>query len=171
MNAKDAIAAALKSVGITQKEAAAKIGLNPQQINGRITKGTLRADAFLELMDSIGVDVTFTNRATGKAIRLPVEGVGHRVRAMVDRVIYDTAEADALANNFFADGQNEYSDGMAMELYIDRESGRYFFVCYSNLEGVKDRIVPVSASDAASFIVKYGTSPHENKTEPAEPKE
>ena len=110
-------------------------------------------------MDSIGVDVTLTNRATGKEIRLPTEGVGRRVKAMVDRVIYDTAASDALANNFYADGKNEYSDGMAMELYID-QNGRYFFACYSNLEGVKDRILPISASDAATFIRRYGTATH-----------
>ena len=78
---------------------------------------------------------------------------------MVDRVIYDTAASDALANNFYADGKNEYSDGMAMELYID-QNGRYFFACYSNLEGVKDRILPISASDAATFIRRYGTATH-----------
>lgn len=159
MNAKDAIAAAIKSTGTTQKDVAAKVGWTPQQINTRLTKGTLRADAFLDLMDKMGVDVTFTNRKTGKEIRTPVAGTGRRVRAMVDRVIYDTAESDALANNFYADGQNEYADGMAMELYIDRE-GRYFFAYYSNMDGVKDRIVPVSASDAASFIYRYGTASH-----------
>ena len=161
MDAKDAIFAALKSVGSTQKEAAAKIGWTPQQLNVRIAKGTLRADAFLELMDKIGVDVALTNRSTGKEIRLPTEGVGRRVKAMVDLVVYDTAESDALANNFYADGKNEYTDGMAMELYIDR-NGRYFFACYSNLEGVKDRIQPISASDAAAFIRKYGTATHES---------
>lgn len=159
MNAKDTITAALKSVGLTQKEAAAKIGWSPYQINAKIAKGTIRADAFLNLMDSIGVDVTLTNRATGKEIRMPTEGVGRRVKAMVDRVIYDTAASDALANNFYADGKNEYSDGMAMELYID-QNGRYFFACYSNLEGVKDRILPISASDAATFIRRYGTAAH-----------
>ena len=43
-----------------------------------------------------------------------------------------------------------------MELYVDDE-GRYFFAEYTNWEGVKDRITPVSARDAAVFIDKYGT--------------
>ena len=75
---------------------------------------------------------------------------------MVDRIIYDTASSDAIANNFYADGENEYTDGKALELYMDKE-GRYFFAEYSSWEGVKDRITPVNAEAAASFIEKYGT--------------
>ena len=75
---------------------------------------------------------------------------------MVDRVTYDTAASNAISNNFYADGVNEYTDGKAMELYIDKE-GRYFFAEYSNWEGGKDRISPVSAAEAAAFIEKYGT--------------
>ena len=41
-------------------------------------------------------------------------------------------------------------------LAIDKE-GRYFFAEYSNWEGGKDRISPVSAAEAAAFIEKYGT--------------
>ena len=76
---------------------------------------------------------------------------------MVDRVIYDTAASEAIANDFWADGENEYNDGKALELYIDKEN-RYFFAEYSSWEGVKDRICPVSAEDAATFIEKYGTT-------------
>lgn len=170
MDVKDIVDEALKSVGIAQKDAAAKIGMTPSQLNVRLAKGTIRFGTFLELMDKIGVDVTFTNRATGKELKIPSAGIGRRVKAMVDRVIYDTAGSDAIANNFYADGKNEYSDGLAMELYIDRE-GRYFFACYSNLEGVKDRIIPVSASDAAEFIGRYGVSTRISKEKPSESKE
>ena len=78
---------------------------------------------------------------------------------MVNSVIYDTANADAISNNFYADGVNEYIDGQAMELYNGND-GQYFFAQYSNYEGVKDRIIPVSDKDAAAFIEKYGTELH-----------
>ena len=46
------------------------------------------------------------------------------IKAMVDRVVYDTAESDALANNFYEDGENKFTDGEALELYIDKEDGK-----------------------------------------------
>lgn len=156
VKSKEALAAALKETGKTQAEAATKIGWAPQQLSARLMRNSLRADEFLDLMDAIGVDVTLTVRETGEVVKAHIAGAGRRVRKMVNKVIYDTAASDALANNFYADGVNEYGDGKAMELYIDRE-GRYFFAEYTNWEGAEDRITPVSASDAAAFIGKYGT--------------
>lgn len=159
MTSKEALAVALKGTGKTQAEAAVKMGWVPQQLSARLGRGSLRADEFLELMDAIGVDVVLTVRDTGEVLKAHISGAGRRVRGMVNRVIYDTASADALANNFYADGVNEYQDGRAMELYIDRE-GRYFFAEYTNWEGAKDRITPVTANDAAAFIERYGTEIH-----------
>ena len=159
MTSREALDAALRITGNKQAEAATKIGWTPQQLNARLTRNTLRADEFLEIMNAIGVDVTFTVRETGEKINAHIRGVGRRVRAMVDRVVYDTEASDALANSFYADGLNEYRDGIAFELYIDRE-GRYFFVEYTCLDGVKDRITPITASDAAKFIERYGTDLH-----------
>ncbi len=159
MTSREALDAALRITGNKQAEAAAKIGWTPQQLNARLTRNTLRADEFLEIMNAIGVDVTFTVRETGEKINAHIRGVGRRVRAMVDRVVYDTEASDALANSFYADGLNEYRDGIAFELYIDRE-GRYFFAEYTCLDGVKDRITPITASDAAKFIERYGTDLH-----------
>ena len=105
----------------------------------------------------MGIDVEFRVRETGKVIKIRVPGMGQRVRCMVDKVIYDTAASDALANNFYADGVNMFTDGKAMELYVDKE-GRYFFAEYSDWVGVKDRITPVSASVAAAFIAAVGSA-------------
>ena len=159
MTSKEALAAALRETGKTQAELAEKVGWVPQQLSARLVRNSLRADEFLNLMDALGVDVTFTVRETGVAIKAHIPGAGRRVRAMVNKVIYDTAASDALANDFYADGVNEYRDGKAMELYIDRE-GRYFFAEYTNWEGAKDRITPVTANDAANFIERYGTDLH-----------
>lgn len=164
VTAKEAILAALKETGKTQVDATASIGWLPQKLSGKFLRNTLRADEFLELLDAIGVDVILQVRETGRIVKARIAGAGRRVRKMVNGVIYDTAESDALANNFYADGVNEYSDGRAIELYLDRE-GRYFFAEYTNIEGVKDRIIPVSGEDAAEFITKYGTKIHKGPTE------
>ena len=148
MTSKEAIIAGLKATG-----------WSAQQLSGRLIRNSMRADEFLDFMDAIGIDVTFTVRESGEALKTHIAGAGRRVRAMVDKVKYDTEAASALANNFYADGVNEYTDGKAMELYVDDE-GRYFFAEYTNWEGVKDRITPVSARDAAVFIDKYGTDLH-----------
>ena len=83
---------------------------------------------------------------------------------MVNSIVYDTANADAISNNFYADGINEYNDGQAMELYVGNNGG-YFFAQYSDFEGVKDRIIPVTDKDAATFIEKYGTDLHRKPEE------
>lgn len=150
------IIAALKETAITQAEAASRIGWTPQRLSARLTRNTMRADDFIELMDAIGVDITLTVHDTGALIKPHIQGAGRRIRAMVNKVIYDTNYADALSNNFYANGVDQYVDGRAIELYIDRE-GRYFFAEYTNLDGVKDRITPISAGDAATFIERYGT--------------
>ena len=165
MTSKEALAVALKGTGKTQAEAAVKLGWVPQQLSARLSRNSLRADEFLALMDAIGVDVTLTVRETGEILKAHITGAGRRVRGMVNRIIYDTASADALSNNFYADGVNEYQDGRAMELYVDKD-GRYFFAEYSNWEGVKDRVTPVTANDAAAFIERYGTDLHKEPKAP-----
>lgn len=156
MKSKDVISAALKEIGISQAEGAKSIDWSPQRLSRKIVEGTLRADDFLRLMDAIGVDVEFKARSSGNVIKARKAGAGRKVSCMVNKVIYNTAASDALANNFYADGVNEYTDGRARELYVDKE-GRYFFAEYSTWEGQKDLIIPVGANEAAAFIEKYGT--------------
>lgn len=157
MKSNDWLAAALRATRKTQAEAAAKVGWMPQQLSARLARNSMRADEFLNLLEGLGIEITLTVKETGEVVHTHLRGAGRRVKAMVDRVIYDTAASDALANNFYADGVNEYTDGKALELYVDKE-GRYFFAEYTNWEGGKDRISPVSANDAAAFIEKYGTN-------------
>lgn len=156
MTSKEILAAALKETGKTQADAAKSVGWSPQQLSSRLVRNSLRADELLKLLDGIGIDFNIVSRETGKTVRVNISGRGRRVRAMVDRISYDTAASEAISNNFYADGKNEYTDGKALELYIDKK-GRYFFAEYSNWEGSKDRITPVSSRDAAAFIEKYGT--------------
>jgi len=159
MTSKELLTAAFKATNTAQGDGAKKIGWTKQQLSSKLVRNSLRADEFLAILDAIGVDIEFKVRETGQPVTARIPGAGRRVRRMVDKVIYDTAAADALANNFYADGVNEYVDGRAMELYIDKE-GRYFFAEYSEWEGTKDRITPVTANAAATFIEKYGTEIH-----------
>lgn len=158
MASREIIAAALKATGKSQSEGARMIGHDPQWLSARIVRSSLRADDFLALMDQLGIDVAFTVRDTGKPIKELIKGAGRRVRKMVNRVIYDTAASNALANSFYADGVNEYTDGWAIELYVDSE-GRYFFAKYSE-NGDGDHITPALAEEAATFISRYGTEIH-----------
>lgn len=159
MTSKESLAAALKATHKTHAEAAVSIGWTKQQLSSKLIRNSLRADEFFTLMDAIGVEVTLTVKETGEVIKENIPGYGRRVKMMVDRVSYDTGTSHAISNNFFADGVNEYTDGKALELYIDK-NGRYFFAEYTNWEGGKDRINPCSADDAARFISKYGTELH-----------
>lgn len=156
MASKEILEAVLRDTGTSKASAAAKIGWLPQTLSNKLRMKTMRADEFLELMEALGVNVTYTLKETGSVVRVRIPGAGRKVRKMVDGIVYDTAASSALSNNFYSDGINEYTDGMARELYKDNEN-RFFFAEYSSLEGVKDRIIPITANDAADFIRKYGT--------------
>jgi hypothetical protein len=155
MTAKEVVVAALARTGHTQESAAKLVGwTGGQLISQRLQRNSMRADEFLTLMDAVGVDVTFTVRKTGEILRDHTAGHGRHLKGTADRVLYDTGAADALANSFYEDGVNEYKDGEACELYVDKR-GRYFMAEYH--EDGRDRIRVVSPSVAAAFIEKYGT--------------
>ena len=158
MTSQEAVAAVLMEMGCTQAEGAKALGWPAQTLGQRLIRGTLKVDDFFALLDAFGIDFNMTVRETGKPVRIHIPGYGRRVRAMSNRVMYDTARSDALSNSFWEDGEHEFdSDGRASELYIDRE-GRYFFVYYSSSEGERDRVQAVSGDIAAAFISKYGTT-------------
>lgn len=163
MSSTEILDAVLKKLNKTRANAAQGMGWTMQQLNCRIFRKSLRADDFLDLMESLGVDVTFTIRDSGKNVNTHIIGAGRRVKAVVNHIPYDTRNADALANSFYADGKNKFTGGKALELYIDEE-GRYFFAEYSEFEGIKDVITPVTGEVAASFIEKYGTELHKEPT-------
>lgn len=163
MKAKDALAAALRETGKTQAEAAARVGWVPQQLSNRLVRNSLKADEFLEVLEGIGVEITMTVKETGKIIRLKSQR--RRVKKMVKGVIYDTAAAGVVANNFYADGVNEYDeDGYATELYIDKED-RYFFVDYHRDDPKLDEIRVMSKSSVEDFIEKYGDAKDKESVE------
>lgn len=157
MTAQEALTAALVATGHTQAEGAKAIGWQAQRLNQRLIRGSLKVEELFQILDAIGVDFHMTVRETGKPVRIHTPGYGRRIRAMSDRVMYDTSTSDALSNSFYEDGEHEFNaDGRASELYIDRE-GRYFLAKYSNVEGEKDKVQAISGDLAAAFIEKYGT--------------
>lgn len=156
MNPKELLLSACKGVGVSLAQSAAMVGWAPQQLSGRIRRNSLKASELLNMLDKLGVEIVLVYKETGQVVKSYIKGYGRPVRCMVDRVIYDTSKSNALSNNFYADGEHEYTDGKALELYVDAK-GRYFFAEYSEWEGTKDRITPVTAEAAAEFIRKYGT--------------
>ncbi len=154
MKAVDALTVALRATNTTQAEAAARVGWVPQQLSSRITRNSLKADEFFEVLEAIGVEVVLVDKSTGLAINLT--SPKRRVKKMVNRVIYNNVAATYVADNFYADGENEYGeDGYATELFVDKE-GRYFFVDYHKDDPKQDEIRVTSKSAVDDFIEKYG---------------
>ena len=151
----EAVRAAIASVGVSQNEAARLANMTSQALSTKMVNKTFRAKDWLHLMDSIGVDVVLINRSTGDKIRpiLNLKGCGQRAKGTSEGVKYDTEYSDCLASSFYADGINEFTDGIAEELYIDGNS-RYFMAVYK--ENEKPKIRAVSGNVAKAFIEKYG---------------
>lgn len=146
----------LDKTHISKAKASRTLNVNVNALKQRLDNGTIKADDFIKLADLLDYRISYVVRSTGEQIKPRVEGYGRRAAAMVDTVRYNTANSYAISNNFFEDGEHEYKDGKATELYIDPEN-RYFFVEYHEDESLKDRIIPVPAEIAIPFIERYGT--------------
>lgn len=156
MTSRETVEAALTKIGQTQAWLAQQMNWTPQNFCQRLRRGSVRADEFMELMNVMGVDVTFTMRETGEILKPHVRGHGRRLVGNSDKVTFDTAASEAISNTFYEDGVNEFNaDGEATELYVDGK-GRYFVAEY-HTDARKDRVRTVSASMAAAFVEKYGT--------------
>ena len=154
MSCKEYLEAVFDRLHTTQKDAAEATGRNYNSLNQKLRFGTFRADDFIEFLDDLGVDMKLIVRATGEEIKPYESGYGFPVRKMVDGVKYNTEKSYALSNTYYQDGENEYTDGKAVELYIDTD-GRYFFA--ERYSDGSAKIIPVDGTIAAPFIEKYGT--------------
>ena len=163
MKAKDILMTIMISVGKTHKEASEILGVSMKELNQELRRGTLSVDKFLRLIEELGVETKFVLKATGEEISLPEikeikrysKGRGERVRGMSNRISFDTDKADALANTFYKDGKNEYSDGVAEELYVDND-GNYFIVEYFEDSGKRSKVNAITPNVANAFIEMYG---------------
>lgn len=156
MTGKDVVVATSKFLKRSMTKMGERIGWSQGQISQRMIRDSIRANELFQLLDANGVDVKFFVRSNGEEIRICRRGHGWHLRGSSDGVRYDTEHADAVANNFFADGVNEFGpDGRALELYKDCE-GRYFFAEYTKNEGERSRVKGTPKDVALAFIEKWG---------------
>jgi len=141
--------------GMTFQKVGHLINKPPKKFEERIAKNALRASEFLEMVNGMGYDIKYVISKTGTTIKTNPRGHGRRVVSIIKGVRYNTSQSTALANDFYADGEHEYNDGRATELYVTKD-GSYFFVDYTEFEGIRDRIIPVTSEIAQAFIEKHG---------------
>lgn len=154
MNSRGYIDAVIDEFKLTYKAAAERIGWTGGKINAKLTRDTIGATEFIELLEANGASVIIVNKKTGERIYPYVQGHGEPAKGMSDYVHYDTATSYALSNTFFENGVTEYDKyGKAQELYIDRE-GRYFFVNYE--KNKRPKIRGTTPATALAFMEKYG---------------
>ena len=122
---KEVFAAAMKATGMSQVEVARACGLPEQSIGQMINvRESVRADLFMQILESMGVETLFYVKETGEILMKDVQH-GRRLVGMSDGVVYDTKEAEILATSFYANGEEEYGpDGVAQELYLAK-NGKY----------------------------------------------
>lgn len=169
LTAQEVIEAALVKRMLTQAEIAKKLELTPQAFGQKLLRNTLRANEFLEILEGLDIDVSYTVREDGKPLKFKSTGHGRRVQGTSNGIRFDTAASDAVSNSFYIDGENEYGeDGIAQELYVDRD-GRYFLAEYVRDDPKKDKVHMIHANIAAAFIKEYGTEiekgPRQNEEE------
>ena len=159
MNGRALLDAALNDLGITYKEAAEKIGWSKCKISNKLVHDTLRASELLHLLEANGIGVMLVNKNNEEVIYPYSYGHGEPYAGRDGTILYDTTKAYALSNTFYADGEHEYTDGKAEELYVDKEH-RYFIVHYE--KGKRPYIRGVRESIARAFIEKYGPITEKN---------
>lgn len=150
----------LKPLKLTKGKAADLIGEDRQLFHVKIDiRQSIRMDAFIEMLEVLGIDTIFRIRSTGDVLSREKEyqpKIGFRVKGVSDFIKYDTADSEPLASSFYADGENEYGpDGKALVLYRDTE-GRYFAVEYRDDENFKGKVWGLPVHMAEAFAEKYG---------------
>lgn len=134
-----------------------KVGWSRQSISQKLANESFRVDDLILFADACGCEIAFRVKDTGEFFRVVRRGHGRKVNAVYDWVRYRTDRANALANNFYLDGVNEFNpDGTAVEYYEDTE-GRFFRVMYYRDDPDKYTLSTVSKDEADAFIAKYGT--------------
>lgn len=147
---------ALQVTHTSHSRIAGLLGWSRQSLAQKVTRRTLRADEFLKALALLGVEPVFVDKQTGRDIFAPQEGCGGHFRGNADGVTYDTATSKLISSSFFRNG-SRYTDGLASELYIDR-NGRYFRVDYYEDAERRTRARAVTGEGAARFIEENGTS-------------
>jgi len=146
---------ALTAKNISQRKFAGMMGWTPQNFSQRLKKNTFTAEEWNRMMKMLGYEVKLVELESGVEFEARKKGHGRRIKQVINGVLYDTYKADALCSDFYQDGVNEYTDGMAFELYVD-SFGRFFVARYVEWENGTDNITTVGKEDAKILYKKYG---------------
>ena len=166
MNTNQVINSIMVKLKLTQADIARKLGWHPNQLSQRMLRSSVRGDELLMILEACGIRMTLTVNDTNEDILLLRKGHGHRLVGFADHVRYDTDKCDAVANNFYADGEHEFDEnGEARELYMDT-NGTYFFAEYYADPDKRDRIRMPRNDEAEEFKAKW-----ENRVPPEKAKE
>jgi len=146
---------ALMSKNISQRKFAKMMGWTPQNFGQRLKKGSFTAEEWNRMMNTLGYEVKLIELESGVEFESRKIGHGRRLRQVRNGIVYDTYKADALCSDFYSDGENEYTDGMAFELYVD-SFRRCFVARYVEWDNGTDSISPIAKEEAKKLFQKYG---------------
>jgi len=153
-NMSDILKDALISKNISQRKFAKMMDWTPQNFGQRLKKNSFTAEEWNRMMKMLGYEVKLIELESGMEFEPRKKGHGRRLRQVRNGIVYDTCKADALCSDFYIDGENEYTDGMAFELYVD--SGRFFLARYVEWDNGTDSISPITKEEAMKLFQKYG---------------
>ena len=149
MDVKDILYGAYKETDTNQTIAANNVGMSCKQLSDRITRDTLKACTFLNILDSIGIDVQFIVKDTGFPVRVKSGKAGKHVVQMIHGVTYDTQKSFPLWSDIRADGTET-------TLYQLKDRSGYFLVDSSLYGGDCITIVaPLSVNGAIDFLKEH----------------
>ena len=146
---------AMEAKGYSQRAFAKKMGWTPQNFSQRLKKNSFSAEEWRKMAYMLGYEVRLVELESGIEFESRRKGHGRRVRQVIKGVLYDTYKADMLCGNFYYDGEHEYTDGMAFELYVD-SFGRFFVARYTEWADGSDSITTIGKEDAGKLYQKYG---------------
>ena len=73
---------------------------------------------------------------------------------IINRVRYDVEKATLIASDSYWDGHNMERNGTNTFLY-KTEKGNFFTVCLTQWQGSRDKLIPVSLSEAIDLYEDY----------------
>lgn len=147
MTASDMIKDLILRSGMLKKDVAEAMGWKyAQHLTNRLGRNTVSADEFLKIVDICGYAIKIEKKDDNQAVEVRpfVRGVGEHLKMMVDKVKYDTHNADAICHT-------DETKPTFIEVY-KKLDGSYFVAQYVNWEGGKSSISPIGEEDALRLI-------------------
>lgn len=148
MDVKEILYSTYLETDTNQTIAAKNVGMSCKQLSDRLTRDTLKASTFLEILDSLGVDVEFVVRETGLPVRIKTENDGAQMVQMIHGVIYDTHKSYLIWTE-------KRQDGTETSLYQTKD--REHFLVDKSLYGGDyiTVLAPLSLNGAIDFLKEH----------------